>query len=242
MGIIDIELVVQNRPWGLFTEEKQPRIILPMWLTKKGQKFSCCEEDLTPNQVQVIENSYRQGIINVIGASFLNTVSTEEETQIFEEPIVEETPFQKLMREKTERLNCSKEKTEKEDSSLNEEEVKSFLKRRQDKVLVDIKKAQKSLSFFKDCRAKELKANKTRKKVIAALEEVIELKIASIKNDVGGMVNPDKSNPESLLGGQSLLEQQYGDMITEVELNGPEKQKELSPKDIEKLLKRLEEE
>lgn len=234
-----IELISSKNPWGLFTEEEVPRIILSTWLTQDGQAIEVDEDNLTPNQMQVVETSYCQGIIKVTDASFLRKTVRKQTVNIFDAGELEDkdTDFQKMMKAKAERVKAAQEK--KKDPTIDRDAVVNFLKKRQDKVIVAIKKNEKPVSFLKECRKVELERKRPRKKVMEALEEVIELRIASIQKDAGGMKNPNKFDPHSMIGGQSMLEKEYSDLLTEEELTEPEEVKQYTKEEIDALIKKF---
>lgn len=230
MGVIQIELLYDKNCWGIFTEEEKPRFILPLYLTRRGQVAECEEEELTPNQLATIETDHNRGVIKVTGASFLLKKKEKRATiqdRVFDVSAAEETDFQKQLREKMERVNNTKKGI---DPTINKEELQSFLKKRQDKLIIQIKKNEKPRAFLKACRQEELNRTRPRKKVLEALEEAIQFRLANIQSDIEG---------DSELQKPSMLENEYMDLIEEKVLEKEEKAPQYSVQELEDMIKEL---
>jgi hypothetical protein len=217
MSIITLRLLNEKyAPWGLLTDEPQPRTIV--WLTIAEPEGNIRSEILSDWDLSRIMQGKNLGIISVDGLNFpqQETINSEPQMNIDEVvsaaksttsysqklPSSEVLDVTKLLREESE-----KSKEIAETVSQGYPEVDVILKLPANKLRKKLKQMAKenfSISFFKNCKKKE-ERGKSRKTVIALLVDIITAKIAAI--DVEGKYN--------VYTGKTSLDDQYYDMIEE---------------------------
>jgi hypothetical protein len=217
MSIITLRLKDKKyAPWGLLTDEPQPRTII--WLTELEPEGYIDSETLTDWDISRIIQSVNQEVItqsglflpepeskqNVLDSSDLSNIVSSINANVASKimPSAEVIDVTNLLKEQ---INNSEETVMRVQDGYPE--VDNILKLPANQLKKRLKKMAKksfSISFFKNCKKRE-EEKKNRKTIIAILIRIIQAKIAAIEVD----------RRFDSYSGQTTLSDQYYDMIEE---------------------------
>ena len=207
-------LNLRHAPWGLLTDEEIPQTLV--WLTEESPVSKVESEMLTDWDVTRIIQSCQAKIISAEGLEGYESISeTPNIPRATSVPITSplrpkvassETIMDvtQLMRNEAKKAQVLEEKIKASYPKIDE--LLSMPATKLKKELKELAKGRTLVSFFQECRKKELEG-KDRKTVIAVLVEIIQTKInqVSIDGKPGGHT------------GQTALSNAYYDMIEEFE-------------------------
>ncbi len=218
MSTVTLSLVnIRHAPWGLLTDQEPPEMIV--WLTEENPSAEIDSIMLLDGDLIRIDQSWNAGIINVSGLKSHNEMTVPSIPKSVSAPIVSparpkvspsETIMDvtQLMRKEADRAKVIEEKVKSRYPKIDELLVLPAFKLK--KELKTLAKSQITVSFFQECRNKEING-KNRKTVIAVLVEIVQAKISAIGLD-------GRSGESSLSNAYYDMIEEFEDEETEVEI------------------------
>jgi hypothetical protein len=201
-------------PWGLFTDTEKPEPFI--WLTQDSPVGETDSSFLTDQDLDRIYQFFVMGALSIEGLKLVE----ENEVELPPEPPqvpIQDSGYSPVADAQTimDVTNLIRNENKRHEEIIQKKmeasypEIKKLLSMNAGPLKKELKKMAKttpSVSFFQECRKKEL-SGKDRKTVIAVLVEIIQSKIAVINMDGRAGTHT----------GQTALSEAYFDMIEEYE-------------------------